>query len=184
ICHGNLCCNFALTVNNFAPSSSLQYKAVVFDGKRTAAATKNAQYGLQVCGVVLCANDSIASCGSPAVNGILPNYNVTLGTKVTFTNISIDGNFISDNANPLPNVLIWPRNPSMPQVPGSFLINTKDVKFTTNSSTSSIEVITQNQIITVGIQNRVFSRDPGNGAPMTHVSLFIVLLSAVPFLIR
>uniref|UniRef100_A0A146KRR8 Vanin-like protein 2 n=1 Tax=Lygus hesperus TaxID=30085 RepID=A0A146KRR8_LYGHE len=183
ICHEKLCCDFDLTVQYVNPTSSVQYKAVVFDGKRTTGGTKNDGFGLQVCGIVLCSNGSISSCGSPAVNGVLPHFNDSI-PKVTFTAINIKGNFITDNANPLPNVLLWPSNPSLPTTPGSFLINTKEVQFSSNTTMSSLIVNTQNQIITVAIHSRVFSRDPGNSAPTTLVSLSTMLIAILPFLIR
>uniref|UniRef100_A0A0A9Z0K2 Vanin-like protein 2 n=1 Tax=Lygus hesperus TaxID=30085 RepID=A0A0A9Z0K2_LYGHE len=159
ICHEKLCCNFDLNVQYVNPTSSVQYKAVVFDGKRKTRATKDAEYGLQVCGVVLCSNGSISSCGSPAVNGVLPHFNDSK-PNVIFRAINISGNFIFDNANPLPNVLLWPNTPD------SFLINTKDVQFSSDNTKSSLIVNTQNQIMTVAIHSRVFSRDPGNSAPI------------------
>uniref|UniRef100_A0A146LL36 Vanin-like protein 2 n=2 Tax=Lygus hesperus TaxID=30085 RepID=A0A146LL36_LYGHE len=190
ICHGSLCCTFdiKLSYDNPANKTSVQYKAVVFDGDRTSSAhnTKFVQ-GLQVCGLVMCSNGSISSCGPPAVNGTLPNTK-TPQPKVIFDSIVISGNFTNKNSSALPDVLLWPNPPAFPSPPdensrGEFLIDPRMVNFSSNGMDGVVSLSLQpnKKIISCGIFSRVYSRDARSTTSGAQHSFAPFLATLLPF---
>uniref|UniRef100_A0A146LGU5 Vanin-like protein 2 n=1 Tax=Lygus hesperus TaxID=30085 RepID=A0A146LGU5_LYGHE len=179
LCHNHLCCTFDLSVQYVNPTPAVQYKIVAYDG--------DIQFGidprvnmLQTCGVVLCLNHSVSSCGSAGVNGFLPTLDTPV-PNVTFTSINISGNFVKKDANILPNVLLWPINVGNSSASsGEFLIEPKEVEFNNNNNGNPIMILHPNRpIITVGIHSRIFSRDQDSSAYTTNVSMLAMLFSVL-----
>ncbi|KAF6204425.1 hypothetical protein GE061_002766 [Apolygus lucorum] len=190
ICHGSLCCSFDLTLSyDNSTTSTVQYKAVVFDGNRTSSASNTwLVQGVQVCGLVMCKNNSISSCGPPAVNGTLPDTQKPQ-PQVTFNSISISGNFTNNDSSVLPNVLLWPNPPAFPIPPvegsrGEFLIDPRMVNFTDNggNSVASLSLRPNKKMISCGIFSRVYSRDARITTSGTHISSLSFLAKLLPII--
>ncbi|KAF6212650.1 hypothetical protein GE061_013176, partial [Apolygus lucorum] len=143
LCHELLCCNFNLDVFYRMNGLKVQYKVVVFDGTRISKApyTKLVQ-GVQICGIVLCKDKSMGSCGPPAVDGRLPNIG-SPKPSINFTLIEISGNFTKDDSSIMPNLLLWPNIPDpltdgIVDDFGEFLLNPKVVNFTANYESDAL----------------------------------------------
>nr|XP_033199193.1 vanin-like protein 1 [Bombus vancouverensis nearcticus]XP_033199194.1 vanin-like protein 1 [Bombus vancouverensis nearcticus]XP_033199195.1 vanin-like protein 1 [Bombus vancouverensis nearcticus] len=61
VCHHNFCCDFKADVETITNSSSIYYRAIVYNGVRLYGTQVEA--GVRVCGLIQCLNESIHSCG-------------------------------------------------------------------------------------------------------------------------
>jgi len=59
--NSNICCEIQYEQNNTVESTSGQYRLIVFDGTRSVAQETD-HFHWQVCGLVYCENDTLASC--------------------------------------------------------------------------------------------------------------------------
>ncbi|XP_053679231.1 vanin-like protein 2 [Anopheles nili] len=95
ICNGMFCCDFTVSL---MMDTTLQpthyYRLAVFDGVRTFQGFADAH--VSICGVIVCANQSITSCGL-----LLPKNS----GYMQFSAISISGQFIANGTLAMPNTL-------------------------------------------------------------------------------
>ncbi|KAF6204460.1 hypothetical protein GE061_002801 [Apolygus lucorum] len=174
LCHNHLCCTFDLSIQYVNPTA-VQYKIVAYDGDIRFGIDPKVNM-LQTCGVVLCLNHSVSSCGSAGVNGFLPSLS-TPAPNVTFTSINISGNFMKEDVNILPNVLLWPSNVANSATSEGFLIEPNEVEFNKTNGNPVLISRPNRQIITVGIHSRIFSRDQDNSANAINVPMLAIIFS-------
>uniref|UniRef100_A0A182PVD4 CN hydrolase domain-containing protein n=1 Tax=Anopheles epiroticus TaxID=199890 RepID=A0A182PVD4_9DIPT len=95
VCSGMFCCDFSLslTVDNDREQTH-HYRLAVFDGVRTFQGFADAH--VSICGVIACANQSIASCG------LMLRHN---SEYLQFNSISITGQFIANGTLAMPSTL-------------------------------------------------------------------------------
>lgn len=155
LCHNSLCCTFNVSISYDASNTSIPtmyYRLAVFNGKTPIASSASAK-GLQICGIVSCSNASVESCGSLDLNGTA--INKATFRQATFNQVSIGGNFVQQDADIMPNILLWPGNSNQ------FLMFYSQVNFTLNGNDGLTHLITSpsKQILTAAIYSRVYSRD-------------------------
>lgn len=95
VCSGMFCCDFSLSLTVDAERDQTHhYRLAVFDGVRTFQGFADAH--VSICGVIGCANQSIASCG------LMLQHN---SEYLQFNSISITGQFIANGTLAMPNTL-------------------------------------------------------------------------------
>uniref|UniRef100_A0A182QE48 CN hydrolase domain-containing protein n=1 Tax=Anopheles farauti TaxID=69004 RepID=A0A182QE48_9DIPT len=95
VCSGMFCCEFTVSLSmDFERPQTHFYRLAVFDGMRTFQGFADAH--VSICGVIGCANQSIASCG------LLLQQN---SEYIQFNSISISGQFIANGTLAMPNTL-------------------------------------------------------------------------------
>ncbi|KAG4066050.1 hypothetical protein HA402_001297 [Bradysia odoriphaga] len=88
-----LCCRFNTTVKQTQNETMrYEYMAVVYNGWRHF--NHYTYEGVKICAIVACENEHILSCGKRLNNS-------TEVSRITFVNVSIDGNFSSDASSTL-----------------------------------------------------------------------------------
>ena len=80
-CHMNLCCSFNYRAYCDYGSSCPPYRLITFSGTRTVG-RGSYRLGIEVCAVVACLNESVASCGRPSDK-----------QQLLFESLEITGNF-------------------------------------------------------------------------------------------
>uniref|UniRef100_A0A182K0R6 CN hydrolase domain-containing protein n=1 Tax=Anopheles christyi TaxID=43041 RepID=A0A182K0R6_9DIPT len=95
VCSGMFCCDFSLSLTvDVDREQTHHYRLAVFDGVRTFQGFADAH--VSICGVIACANQSIASCG------LMLRHN---SEYLQFNSISITGQFIANGTLAMPSTL-------------------------------------------------------------------------------
>ncbi|XP_040166988.1 vanin-like protein 1 [Anopheles arabiensis] len=125
VCSGMFCCDFSLSLTVDAERDQTHhYRLAVFDGVRTFQGFADAH--VSICGVIGCANQSIASCG------LMLQHN---SEYLQFNSISITGQFIANGTLAMPNTL----DMRMYSYDASHYAFTAEVNYSTN-----VQIVTMN----------------------------------------
>ncbi|XP_015122203.1 vanin-like protein 2 isoform X2 [Diachasma alloeum] len=136
LCQRDFCCDF--TVETSRVDSSTRYRLTVVDGIRTF--VHHTTIGYQACGVVLCGNDSINSCG------------LRMNSETTFTSVKITATFVN-----LENLLIFPNSVNSSLMPLDWTYSEK-----IEGDEVHIEAVLNERaknVQTLGLYARKFERD-------------------------
>uniref|UniRef100_A0A182JLI2 Uncharacterized protein n=1 Tax=Anopheles atroparvus TaxID=41427 RepID=A0A182JLI2_ANOAO len=118
VCSGLFCCDFTVSLQlDEQRDRTHYYRLAVFDGVRTFQGFADAH--VSICGVIACANQTIASCG------LLLPYN---SGYMEFSTISISGRFQANGTLAMPSTL----DMRMYSYDASRYVFTADVNYTTN----------------------------------------------------
>uniref|UniRef100_A0A182MYR4 CN hydrolase domain-containing protein n=1 Tax=Anopheles dirus TaxID=7168 RepID=A0A182MYR4_9DIPT len=125
VCSGMFCCEFSVGLSvDFERSETHYYRLAVFDGIRTFQGFADAH--VSICGIIACANQSIASCG------LLLEQN---SGYIQLNSISISGQFIANGTLAMPSTL----DMRMYSYDASHYGFTAEVNYTTN-----VQLVTMN----------------------------------------
>ncbi|XP_052888981.1 vanin-like protein 2 [Anopheles moucheti] len=128
VCSGMFCCDFTVSLTLDAGRElTHHYRFAVYDGVRTFQGFADAH--VSICGVIACANQSIASCG------LMLEHN---SEYLQFNSISISGQFIANGTLAMPNTL----DMRMYSYDASHYSFTADVNYSSNSQIVTMNLTT------------------------------------------